>query len=75
MSHLIRAFLLRPAYVLAAPVARLSLWLMGCAMTVAALGALALTTEGTGDAWGQGAMLALAAAACFWLRSVVPYRP
>ena len=74
MWRLIRAFLL-PAYVLAAPVARLSLWLMGRATTVAALGALALASEGAGGAWEQGAMFALAAAACFWLRSVIPHSP
>jgi hypothetical protein len=36
---------------------------------------LALTPKGTGDAWVQSAMFALAAVACFWLKSVVPHRP
>jgi len=66
--------LLTPAYMFAAPFLRAALWVLGWALALAALGALAIAFQ-EGSAWWRAPLFAFASGACHWLRSVLPSRP
>ncbi len=67
--------LLLPAYMFAAPFARLGLWVLGWSLALAALGSWALAAAGEGSAWWRGLLFAFASGACHLMRSALPPRP
>lgn len=66
--------LLVPVYMFAAPFARIGLWVLGWALALAAIGSWLLASEaGAGTLW-RGALFALGAGACHWIRAALPHQ-
>jgi hypothetical protein len=65
---------LMPAYMFAAPFVRISLWVLGWALALAAVGSWAMAPEIGATAWWRGVLFALGAGLCHWLRAALPMR-
>lgn len=61
-------------YMFIAPFARIGLWVLGWALALAAVGSWLMTPEaGPGTLW-RGALFALVAGLCHWIRAGLPRR-
>ena len=64
-----------PVYMFVAPFARIGLWALGWALALAAVGSLLMTPGvGPGTLW-RGALFALGAGVCHWIRAALPRQP
>jgi hypothetical protein len=63
------------AYMFAAPFVRFGLWVFGWALALAAVGSWIMAPELGARVWWRGALFALGAGLCHWLRAGLPVRP
>ena len=74
LRTILRAVLV-PAYMFAAPFTRIGLWVLGWALALAAVGSWLMTPEAGPGTLLRGALFALGAGVCHWIRAALPRQP